>query len=80
MGIEDKLILTESVIRRHLRDTLYWLKPAGEDCCEARLRDPETYVCMKTLIRGGIMYPLDCKHFTPNWDFPDLSSCRYDKK
>lgn len=69
--------ITEKMIREHYQKTLFWLKSDGDDCCKATLQDPENYICMKTLVRGNVILPLDCKYFQINYDFPDLSQCNY---
>lgn len=71
--------ITEKMIKEHYQKTIFWLKPSGRDYCAGTLQDPENHVCMKTLIRGNIIMPLDCKYFEVNYDFPDLSACNYRK-
>ncbi len=76
--LENKLEITETIIRNHYNRTIFYLKPAGEDCCKGVLQDKENYVCMKANIMMSRRYPIDCKYLEPNYDFPDLTQCTYD--
>lgn len=59
---------------------VFWLKPAGEDFCKGLLREDESYICMKSASMLTRRYPIDCKYLERNYDYPDLSSCSYNKK
>ncbi len=72
------MTLTDKIIKEHYQRTIFWLKPAGEDCCNGVLQDKDSNICMKANIMISRRYPIDCKYLEPNFDFPDLTQCTYD--